>query len=123
VDLVEQHLIASCGLTAKPLIAKRPLLRLAEYSINAPRTGEAAADVDSVFGVGVGFVLRASVVMHSILLLHPASSEAGVGVIGIGRAAVSGLASDEHYEESMNEDAPRDNQQHTCAHPDVLGLP
>jgi carnosine synthase len=40
VDLVEQHLIASCGLTAKPLIAKRPLLRLAEYSINAPRTGE-----------------------------------------------------------------------------------
>lgn len=42
VDLVEEHLLASCGLPAKPLIARRPLVRLAEYSINAPVTGECA---------------------------------------------------------------------------------
>lgn len=40
VDLVEQHLLASSGLAAKPLIAAKPIMRLAEYSINAPVTGE-----------------------------------------------------------------------------------
>ncbi|KAF8057917.1 hypothetical protein HT031_005863 [Scenedesmus sp. PABB004] len=39
VDLVVEHLLASCGLPAAPLIARRPLVRLAEYSINAPATG------------------------------------------------------------------------------------
>lgn len=39
VDLVEEHLLASCGLPARPLIARKPLARLAEYSINAPVTG------------------------------------------------------------------------------------
>jgi len=39
VDLVEEHLLASCGLPAKPPIAKKPLMRVAEYSINAPATG------------------------------------------------------------------------------------
>ncbi|KIZ02970.1 ATP-grasp domain containing 1 [Monoraphidium neglectum] len=39
VDLVDQHLLASAGLPARPLIAQRPLLRLAEYSVNAPATG------------------------------------------------------------------------------------
>eukprot|EP00775_Hariotina_reticulata_P008874 gene8874-9052_t len=34
-----QHLLASCGLAAKPLIAAKPIMRLAEYSINAPVTG------------------------------------------------------------------------------------
>jgi hypothetical protein len=40
VDLVEEHLMASCGLPARPLIARKPLARLAEYSINAPVSGE-----------------------------------------------------------------------------------
>jgi carnosine synthase len=44
VDLVEEHLLASCGLPAKPLIARRPLVRLAEYSINAPVTGIIESD-------------------------------------------------------------------------------
>ena len=39
VDLVEEHLLASCGLPARPLIARKPLARLAEYSINAPVSG------------------------------------------------------------------------------------
>lgn len=39
VDLVEEHLLVSCGLPARPLIARRPLAHLAEYSINAPVTG------------------------------------------------------------------------------------
>jgi carnosine synthase len=39
VDLVEEHLLGSCGLPARPLIARRPLANLAEYSINAPITG------------------------------------------------------------------------------------
>lgn len=32
--------MASCGLPARPLIARKPLARLAEYSINAPVSGE-----------------------------------------------------------------------------------
>ncbi|WIA35729.1 hypothetical protein OEZ86_004131 [Tetradesmus obliquus] len=39
VDLVEQQLLSSTGLPAKPAIARRPLQRIAEYSMNAPRTG------------------------------------------------------------------------------------
>jgi hypothetical protein len=35
--------MASCGLPARPLIARKPLARLAEYSINAPVSGKAGA--------------------------------------------------------------------------------
>jgi carnosine synthase len=39
VDLVEEHLMSAAGLPCRPLIASRPLLELAEYSINAQVSG------------------------------------------------------------------------------------
>ncbi|GBF94433.1 hypothetical protein Rsub_07247 [Raphidocelis subcapitata] len=39
VDLVEEHLMVSVGIPARPPVAKRPLVQMAEYSINAKTTG------------------------------------------------------------------------------------
>ena len=35
VDMVEEHLLACCGIPLKPSVAQTPLQELAEYSINA----------------------------------------------------------------------------------------
>jgi hypothetical protein len=35
VDLVEEHLLAFAGIPTRPLVARRPLKQMAEYSINA----------------------------------------------------------------------------------------
>lgn len=47
VDLVEEHILASAGLPARPRIARRPLAHLAEYSINAPTTGASDTEFDA----------------------------------------------------------------------------
>eukprot|EP00798_Chlamydomonas_sp_ICE-L_P025943 gene25943-11622_t len=39
VDLVEEHLMACCGIPVRPPVAKRPLKQVAEYSVNAEKTG------------------------------------------------------------------------------------
>jgi len=39
VDLVEEHLMTAAGIPARPTIARRPLVNMAEYSINADRSG------------------------------------------------------------------------------------
>ncbi|KAI8466821.1 MAG: ATP-grasp domain-containing protein [Monoraphidium minutum] len=39
VDLVEEHLMTSVGIPARPPVAKRPLVQMAEYSINAKASG------------------------------------------------------------------------------------
>jgi carnosine synthase len=39
VDLVEEHLMTSAGIPARPPVARKPLMHMAEYSINAARTG------------------------------------------------------------------------------------
>lgn len=39
VDLVEEHLMTSAGIPARPPVAQRPLVQMAEYSINAKSTG------------------------------------------------------------------------------------
>ncbi|CAG9461129.1 unnamed protein product [Pedinophyceae sp. YPF-701] len=39
VDLVDEHLMASVGIPVRPQIAEKPLRCIAEYSINAPRSG------------------------------------------------------------------------------------
>lgn len=36
---MEEHLMACCGVPVRPLIARRPLRQLAEYSINAKVSG------------------------------------------------------------------------------------
>ncbi len=39
VDLVEEHLMACAGIPVRPPIAKSPLLNMAEYTINAAKSG------------------------------------------------------------------------------------
>jgi len=39
VDLVEEHLMTAAGIPARPPVAKKPLVNMAEYSINAHSTG------------------------------------------------------------------------------------
>jgi carnosine synthase len=39
VDLVEEHLLTSCGIPSKPPVAARPLTQIAEYSVNAHKSG------------------------------------------------------------------------------------
>eukprot|EP00878_Enallax_costatus_P017564 GHUV01018451.1.p1 GENE.GHUV01018451.1~~GHUV01018451.1.p1 ORF type:complete len:258 (+),score=68.58 GHUV01018451.1:84-857(+) len=39
VDLVEEHLMTSAGIPARPPVARRPLVQMAEYSINAKVSG------------------------------------------------------------------------------------
>lgn len=39
VDLVEEHLMCSVGIPARPPVARRPLVQMAEYSINAKVSG------------------------------------------------------------------------------------
>lgn len=39
VDLVEEHLMCSAGIPARPPAARKPLVQMAEYSINANKTG------------------------------------------------------------------------------------
>jgi hypothetical protein len=39
VDLVEEHLLCSCGIPSRPPVAARPLTQLAEYSVNAHKSG------------------------------------------------------------------------------------
>jgi hypothetical protein len=35
VDLVEQHVTASCGIPCRPAVAQKPLMELAELTLNA----------------------------------------------------------------------------------------
>ncbi|KXZ47333.1 hypothetical protein GPECTOR_36g58 [Gonium pectorale] len=39
VDLVEEHLMACAGIPVRPPVARRPLKQMAEYTINAQKTG------------------------------------------------------------------------------------
>lgn len=39
VDLVEEHLLTCAGIPSRPPVASRPLVHVAEYSINAHKTG------------------------------------------------------------------------------------
>lgn len=39
VDLVEEHLMACAGVPVRPLIARKPLKQIAEYTLNAKKTG------------------------------------------------------------------------------------
>ena len=39
VDLVEEHLLTCAGIPSRPPVAARPLMYIAEYSINAQRSG------------------------------------------------------------------------------------
>ena len=39
VDLVEEHLLTCAGIPSRPPVAGRPLVHLAEYSINAFKSG------------------------------------------------------------------------------------
>lgn len=39
VDLVEEHLLTCAGIPSRPPIAAKPLMYIAEYSINAQKTG------------------------------------------------------------------------------------
>ena len=40
VDLVEEHLLTCAGIPSRPPIAAKPLMYIAEYSINALKTGK-----------------------------------------------------------------------------------
>ena len=42
VDLVEEHLLTAAGIPARPPVSPVPLKHIAEYSINAPKTGRMA---------------------------------------------------------------------------------
>lgn len=39
VDLVEEHLMTCAGIPSRPPVAARPLMYIAEYSINAQKSG------------------------------------------------------------------------------------
>lgn len=39
VDLVEEHLMACAGIPVRPPVAKRPLKQMAEFTVNAAKTG------------------------------------------------------------------------------------
>lgn len=39
VDLVEEHLLSSLAIPTKPLVLKSPREHIAEYSVNAKKTG------------------------------------------------------------------------------------
>ena len=39
VDLVEEQLLASAGIPSRPNVAARPLRNIAEYSVNALKSG------------------------------------------------------------------------------------
>ena len=39
VDLVEEQLLASAGIPSRPYLSRRPDKYVAEYSVNAKRTG------------------------------------------------------------------------------------
>ena len=39
VDLVEEHLLTCAGIPSRPPVAGRPLVHVAEYSVNAHKTG------------------------------------------------------------------------------------
>lgn len=39
VDLVEEHFLVSMGIPTKPLVLKAPREHIAEYSVNAEKTG------------------------------------------------------------------------------------
>ena len=39
VDLVEEQLLASAGIPSRPYLARRPDKNVAEFSVNAKRTG------------------------------------------------------------------------------------
>lgn len=40
VDLVEEHLMTCAGIPSRPPVAARPLMYIAEYSINAQKSGK-----------------------------------------------------------------------------------
>lgn len=40
VDLVEEHMLVSVGIPSRPPLPKRPLMQMAEYSINAEVSAE-----------------------------------------------------------------------------------
>lgn len=39
VDLVEEHLMACAGIPVRPPVAMAPLINMAEYTINATKSG------------------------------------------------------------------------------------
>ena len=39
VDLVEEQLLCTAGIPAKPPVAPKPLMNIAEYSVNSMKTG------------------------------------------------------------------------------------
>lgn len=39
VDLVEEHLLTCAGIPSRPPVAGRPLVHVAEYSVNAHKSG------------------------------------------------------------------------------------
>ena len=39
VDMVEEQFLASCGIPSRPYMAKAPMKCIAEFSVNAQRTG------------------------------------------------------------------------------------
>lgn len=39
VDLVEEHLLTCAGIPSRPPVAARPLVHVAEYSVNAHKSG------------------------------------------------------------------------------------
>lgn len=39
IDLVEEQFLGSCGIPSRPYMAKKPVKCIAEFSVNAQRTG------------------------------------------------------------------------------------
>ena len=40
VDMVEEQFLASCGIPSRPYMAKAPMKCIAEFSVNAQKTGQ-----------------------------------------------------------------------------------
>ena len=53
VDMVEEQFLASCGIPSRPYMAKAPMKCIAEFSVNAQKTGKLLntdwADVSPIF--------------------------------------------------------------------------
>ena len=40
IDMVEEQFLASCGIPSRPYMAKQPVKCIAEFSVNAQKTGK-----------------------------------------------------------------------------------
>ena len=40
IDLVEEQFLGSCGIPSRPYMAKKPVKCIAEFSVNAQKTGK-----------------------------------------------------------------------------------